>query len=43
MRKIVVAVVVLFAIFTLIRDLPARGASADILHGRTELRSALIP
>jgi hypothetical protein len=43
MRKIVVVVVVLFAIFTLIRELPASGGSAEIMHSRTELRSALIP
>lgn len=43
MRKLVVAVVVLFALFTLIRDLPAGASGTGVAHGRAELRSALIP
>jgi|GEM_PF-2537304 len=43
MRKLVVAVVVLFAIFTLIRDLPASAGNAGMIHSSAEVRSALIP
>ncbi|HTX74305.1 MAG TPA: hypothetical protein VMC79_15845 [Rectinemataceae bacterium] len=43
MRKIVVTVVVLFALFTLIRDLPSNAGSTGIIHNTASVRSALIP
>ena len=43
MRKLVIVVVLLFAVFTFIRYLPSGGSSVGSIPESAQIRSALIP